>query len=64
MPFAPEFLFSFVRHESFVEALADLVKGALYPAVNDRQVRAGDEELETINLLPAALLRQAFIGVL
>jgi len=36
----PHFLFAFVRHESFVAALSDLVKGALYPAVNDKQVKA------------------------
>jgi len=36
----PDFLFAFVRHESFVKALSDLVKGALYPAVNDKQVKA------------------------
>ncbi len=35
----PEYLFAFVRHESFVAALTDLVKGALYPAVNDSQVK-------------------------
>ncbi len=36
----PDYLFAFVRHESFVEALSDLVKGALYPAVNDSQVKS------------------------
>lgn len=35
----PEYLFAFVRHESFVKALADLVRGALYPAVTDAQVK-------------------------
>lgn len=91
----PAFLFAFVRHESFVKALSDLVKGALYPAVNDKQVKAetiplpplpeqkriaailneqmaaverarkaAEEELETINALPAALLRRAFAGEL
>ncbi|MCW5865070.1 MAG: restriction endonuclease subunit S [Anaerolineae bacterium] len=32
------FLFGFVRTEAFVSSLSDLVKGALYPAVTDRQV--------------------------
>ena len=36
----PDYLFAFVRHESFIKALTDLVKGALYPAVNDGQVKA------------------------
>ena len=36
----PEYLFAFVRHESFIKALTDLVKGALYPAVTDGQVKA------------------------
>jgi type I restriction enzyme S subunit len=35
-----DYLFAFVRHDSFIEALTDLVKGALYPAVNDGQVMA------------------------
>ena len=79
--------------KSFIEALTDLVKGALYPAVNDSQVKAqpialptldeqrriarvlceqmaavekaraaSEEELQTINALPAALLRRAFNG--
>ena len=33
-----DFLFAFVQSSNFVEGLADLVKGALYPAVNDSQV--------------------------
>ena len=36
----PGFLFAFVRHEMFVQSLTDLVRGALYPAVNDKQVKA------------------------
>jgi len=36
----PDFLFAFVRSESFIQALSDLVKGALYPAINDDQVKA------------------------
>jgi len=91
----PDYLFAFVRHEAFVSALSDLVKGALYPAVTDGQVkaqsialpplaeqqriaaelnaqmaaveklRAGLEaQLNDINALPAALLRQAFNGEL
>ena len=33
-----EFLFSFVRTPEFVSNLTELTKGALYPAVNDKQV--------------------------
>jgi type I restriction enzyme S subunit len=33
-----EFLFSFVRTPEFVSSLTELTKGALYPAVNDKQV--------------------------
>lgn len=36
----PDFLFSFVQTSDFVNTLSDLVKGALYPAVTDGQVRA------------------------
>jgi type I restriction enzyme S subunit len=36
----PEFLFAFVQTREFVRPLSDLVKGALYPAVTDGQVRA------------------------
>lgn len=36
----PEFLFAFVRSPMFIEPLTDLVKGALYPAVNNAQVLA------------------------
>lgn len=35
----PQFLFAYVQSEEFVNALSDLVKGALYPAVTDSQVR-------------------------
>ena len=35
----PDYLFAFVRDESFIEALTDLVKGSLYPAINDGQVK-------------------------
>lgn len=34
----PTYLFHFVQSPTFVEPLSDLVKGALYPAVNDSQV--------------------------
>lgn len=34
----PEYLFQAVQSRAFVEPLADLTKGALYPAVTDRQV--------------------------
>lgn len=33
-----DYLFAWVRHPNFINALTDLVKGALYPAVTDRQV--------------------------
>lgn len=36
----PEYLFAFVRSPAFVDPLTELVKGALYPAVNDGQVLA------------------------
>ncbi|NBV24661.1 MAG: restriction endonuclease subunit S, partial [Proteobacteria bacterium] len=36
----PEYLFLFVQSDAFAHGLADLVKGALYPAVSDKQVRA------------------------
>jgi type I restriction enzyme S subunit len=36
----PEFLFAWVQTPTFVQALTELVKGALYPAVTDNQVRA------------------------
>jgi len=36
----PEYLFAFVRTNEFVDALSELVRGALYPAVTDAQVRA------------------------
>jgi type I restriction enzyme S subunit len=39
----PEYLFYFVRSQRFVDALAGLVAGALYPAVTDSQVL--DQEL-------------------
>jgi type I restriction enzyme S subunit len=35
-----DYLFSFVRSRSFVESLTDLTKGALYPAVTDKQIFA------------------------
>ncbi len=35
----PDYLFGFVQSTGFVSALSDLVKGALYPAVTDSQVR-------------------------
>lgn len=34
------YLFAFVQSESFIESLSNLVKGALYPAVTDKQVRS------------------------
>jgi type I restriction enzyme S subunit len=35
-----DFLFHFVRTKEFIQSLSDLVKGALYPAVTDKDVRA------------------------
>jgi type I restriction enzyme S subunit len=35
----PNYLFLFVRSPRFVQELSDLVQGALYPAVTDRDVR-------------------------
>ncbi len=35
-----KYLFSFVQDESFIESLSELVKGALYPAVTDKQVKS------------------------
>ena len=35
----PEFLFAFAQTEEFVRSLSEIVKGALYPAVTDGQVR-------------------------
>lgn len=89
------YLFSFVQTPDFVQRLSELVKGALYPAVTDKQVfaqfipvpslaeqqtitailndqmasaertrKALEEQLDTINKLPAALLRRAFSGEL
>ena len=36
----PHYLFLFVQSSAFVDPLSDLVKGALYPAVTDKQVFA------------------------
>lgn len=36
----PDYLFAYVQHHHFVDGLTRLVRGALYPAVNDGQVRA------------------------
>lgn len=36
----PSYLFAFVRSVDFVRSLTELVRGALYPAVTDGQVRA------------------------
>ena len=37
---ASEFLFYFVQTKVFIESVSDLVKGALYPAVTDKQIFA------------------------
>ncbi len=36
----PEYLYYFVQSQAFINPLVDLTKGALYPAVTDRQVLA------------------------
>lgn len=36
----PEYLYYFVQSSAFIDRLVDLTKGALYPAVTDRQVLA------------------------
>lgn len=36
---APELLFAFVQSPGFINEVSELVKGALYPAVTDKQVR-------------------------
>lgn len=38
-PLDSEYLFAFVRSQRFVDSVSDLVKGAMYPAVTDSQVR-------------------------
>jgi type I restriction enzyme S subunit len=89
------YLFHFVKSYKFVKSLSDLVKGALYPAVTNKQVFAQniplpplpeqkrlatlltekladvehlqktlEEQLQAINLMPCAILRQAFNGEL
>jgi type I restriction enzyme S subunit len=45
----PAYLFFFVRTSEFIQSLSDLVKGALYPAVTDNQVKA-----QLISLAPHA----------
>jgi len=35
----PQYLFAYVQSQAFISKLSDLVKGALYPAVTDVQVR-------------------------
>jgi type I restriction enzyme S subunit len=43
------YLFAFVRSNAFVEPLATLVQGALYPAVNDKQVLASQIPLPPLS---------------
>lgn len=61
----PAYLFAFVQSTEFVEKLSDLVRGALYPAVTDKQVR---EQLIPVPPLPeqqriAALLTEQMAAV-
>jgi len=71
-----EFLFFCLQRREFVDALVDLVKGALYPAVSDRQVfaqsilagveaarKAVEEQQQAVSALPAAYLREVFGGL-
>ena len=91
----PIYLFKYVQSQYFVNNLSNLVKGSMYPAVTDSQVREQliplpplpkqkqiastlteqmqeverlkqnlKEQLDTINKLPAVLLRRAFKGEL
>jgi type I restriction enzyme S subunit len=62
---SPEFLFLFVQSKLFVESLSILVKGALYPAVTDNQVRS---QLLPLPPLPeqkriAAILKEQMAAV-
>lgn len=52
-PLLSEFLFLWVQSPAFVDALTELVQGALYPAVTEKQVRA-----QFIRLLSPAIQRQ------
>jgi len=53
---SPYYLFFFVRTANFVESLTNLVKGALYPAVTDGQVKS------QLMPLPPTLAEQARIA--
>jgi type I restriction enzyme S subunit len=60
-----DYLFAYVQTEEFVQSLSRLVKGALYPAVTDKHVRA-----QLIPLPPpseqkriAAILNEQMVGV-
>jgi type I restriction enzyme, S subunit len=60
-----EFLFFCLQRREFVDALVDLVKGALYPAVSDRQVFAQSiplPDLPTQRRI-AAQLKERMAGV-
>jgi len=61
----PDYIFAFVRYESFIEALTDLVKGALYPAVTDGQVKAQQIPLPPLSEQRriAGLLREQMTAV-
>jgi type I restriction enzyme S subunit len=58
----PEYLFAFVQSPEFVRNLSALVKGALYPAVTDSQVRAQRVLLQPLDeqRRVAARLREQF----
>ena len=56
----PDYLFGFVQSPDFVRKLSDLVKGALYPAVTESQVRVQEIPLPPLEEQRriAALLRE------
>ncbi len=61
----PDYLFAFVQTTAFVRTLSDLVKGALYPAVTDGQVRAQKLPLPPLSEQRriAALLHDQLVAV-
>jgi type I restriction enzyme S subunit len=61
----PDYLFAVVRSRSFIDSLTNLVKGALYPAVTDSQVKS---QIIPLPPLPeqrriATELREQMVGV-
>lgn len=60
-----DYLFAFVQSEEFVENLSGLVRGALYPAVTDRQVRVQFIPLPSLSeqMRIAAILNEQVVVV-